>query len=172
MRTCSRCGKFLASTSPRTKRSSSTGSALIFTRLPQPVRVTRGEIEAVDRLERADLLQGGRRERCLALEGVQHDSLEQIAERQVELGSERLEHLEQPALEAHAGLGTADLLHAIMVPRYQCTIKSPAATATGPAPGRHGASALRRRRAVPWHARGPRPRPPAPPHPGPGTAPL
>src|SRR5438876_3174456 len=110
MRACSRCGKLPASDSPRTKRSRSP-SALILVRLAQLVRVAGGEIEPVDRSQRADLLQRGLRERRLALQGVQHDALEQIAEREVELGRERLQHLEQPALEAHAGLCTGDLLH-------------------------------------------------------------
>src|SRR5438876_8412253 len=122
MRTCSRCGKLPASDSPRTKRSRSP-SALILVRLAQLVRVAGGEIEPVDRSQRADLLQRGLRERRLALEGVQDDALEQIAEREVELGRERLQHLEQPALEAHAGLGAGDLLHGTMVPSYQFTIK-------------------------------------------------
>src|SRR5213076_1429098 len=47
--------------------------------------------------------------------------LEQIAERQVELGRERLEHLQQPALEAHSGLDAGDLFHeshSTKLPRY------------------------------------------------------
>src|SRR5882757_459026 len=100
MRTCSRCGNADASISPRTKRSSS-GQSGCIRGLAQLVRVPRGELETVDRLQR------------LALEGVQHDALEQIAERQVELGGERLEHLEQAALEAHSGLGTGDFFHEV-----------------------------------------------------------
>src|SRR5437016_11083015 len=123
MRTCSRCGKFPASDSPRWKRSSSAASTLIFARLTQLVRVLRGQVEPVHRTQCPDLAQSGRRERRLALESVQHDALEQIAEREVELGRERLQHLEQPALEAHAGLGAGDLLHGTMVPSYQFTIK-------------------------------------------------
>src|SRR5207244_3460320 len=91
--------------------------------LAQLVRVAGGEIEPVDRSQRADLLQRALRERRLALEGVQDDALEQIAEREVELGRERLQHLEQPALEAHAGLGAGDLLDGTMVPSYHSTIK-------------------------------------------------
>src|SRR5207302_9125416 len=123
MRTCSRCGKFPASDSPRTKRSSSAASTLTFARLTQLVRVLRAQVEPVHRTQCPDLAQRGRRERRLALEGVQHDALEEIAEREIELGRERLQHLEQPALEAHAGLGAGDLLHDAMLPSYQCTFK-------------------------------------------------
>src|ERR1700675_1159381 len=118
MRTCSRCGNAAASISPRTKRSSS-GSAFILVRLAQLVRVAGGEVEAVDRFQRPDLFHGGRRERRLAFEGVQDDALQQVAERQIELRRERLEHLEQAALEAHTGLGAGDLFHRLMVPSYQ-----------------------------------------------------
>src|SRR5215471_8492324 len=110
MRTCSRCAKPAAAISPRTKRSSSGQSAAIAV-LTQPMRVCGCEIELIDPLERLDLAQGRGRERRLALEGVQHDALEQIAEGQIELGGERLQDLEQAALEAHAGLGAGDGLH-------------------------------------------------------------
>src|SRR5882762_9954254 len=112
-----------ASISPRTKRSSS-GQSGCIRGLAQLVRVPGGELETVDRLQRLYLLEGRGGEGRLALEGVQHDALEQIAERQVELGGERLEHLEQAALEAHSGLGTGDFFHEVMVPSYQATIKS------------------------------------------------
>src|SRR6516225_5393139 len=124
MRTCSRCGKPAAAISPRTKRSSSGQSAGIAV-LPQLVRIPGAELEPVDRLERLHLAQRRGRERRLALEGVQHDALEQVAERHVELGGERLQHLEQAALEAHAGLGTGYGLHGThgnLVPRYQSTV--------------------------------------------------
>src|SRR6266513_2090403 len=125
MRTCSRCGQSAASSSPRTKRSRSGQSARMLVRLAQLVRVTGGDIEAVDRFQRADLLQRGRRERRLALESVQDDALEQVAEREVELRRQRLQDLQQPALEAHARLGAGDLLHGRhMLPSYQSTIKS------------------------------------------------
>src|ERR1700751_1804519 len=124
MRTCSRCARPVAAISPRTKRSSSGQSAAIAV-LPQPMRVCGREIEPIDRLERLDLAQGSGRERRLALEGVQHDALEQITEGQIELGRERLEDLEQAALEAHARLGAGEGLHGTnsnLVPRYQSRI--------------------------------------------------
>src|SRR5439155_4083116 len=123
MRTCSRCGESAASSWPRTKRSRSGRSARMLVRLAQLMGVPGGELEPVDRLQCPDLLQGGRRERRLALESVQDDSLEQVAERQVELRRQRLQDLQQPALEAHARLGAGDLLHGRMLPSYQSTIK-------------------------------------------------
>src|SRR5882724_6511996 len=122
-RALSRPGNADASISPCTKRSRSGQSAPMLARLAQLVRVLRGEVEAVDRFKRADLFHRGRRERRLAFEGVQDDALEQVAERQIELGRERLEHLEQAALEAHPGLRAGDFFHGLMVPSYQGTIK-------------------------------------------------
>src|SRR5215472_18615255 len=119
MRTCSRCANPAAAISPRTKRSSSGQSAPIAI-LAQLMRVRGAELETVDRPQRLDLGERRRREGCLALEGVQHDPLEQIAERQVELGGEGLQHLEQAALEAHAGLCAGDGLHGDLW--YQCTL--------------------------------------------------
>src|SRR5215469_14201719 len=111
MRTCSRCGKHAASISPRMKRPSSSASALVITRLAQLVRVFRGEVEPVDGPQRLHLAERRRRERRLAFEGVQHDAFEQVAERQVELGGERLQHFEQTAFQPHARLGTGDRFH-------------------------------------------------------------
>src|SRR5438105_8951476 len=120
MRTCSRCANAPGSISPRTKRSSSGQSGCIRAGLAQPVRVPGGELQAVDRLQRLHLPECRAREGRLALEGVQDDALEQITERQVELGRERLEHLQQAALEAHSGLGAGDLFHdpGTKLPRY------------------------------------------------------
>src|SRR5712664_3143260 len=99
---------------------------LMIRRPPRPTLfpyTTLFRSEAVDRFKRADLFHRGRRERRLAFEGVQDDALEQVAERQIELGRERLEHLEQAALEAHPGLRAGDFFHGLMVPSYQGTIK-------------------------------------------------
>src|SRR5215472_13712085 len=123
MRTCSRCGKLAAAISPRTKRSRSGQSAGIAL-LPQLVGVLGTEVEPVNRLQGLHLAERSGREGRLALEGVQHDALEQITEGDIELGGECLEHLEQSALEAHAGLGAGYGLHGpyvTLVPRYQST---------------------------------------------------
>src|SRR5580658_3668107 len=111
MRTCSRCGKLAASHSPRTNFTSSGQSAGIIARLAQAVRIARGQVESVYRLQRLDLLPCDRREGRLVLEGMQHDAFQQIPEREVELGRERFQHLEQAAFQAHAGLGSGDRLH-------------------------------------------------------------
>src|SRR6516225_8633083 len=121
MRTCSPCGKLAAAISPRTKRSRS-GQSVGIAVLAQPVGILGAEVEPVDRLQRLHLAERRGRERRLALEGMEHDALEQVAERHIELGSERLQHLEQPALEAHAGLRTGNGLHdtdGTLVPSYQ-----------------------------------------------------
>src|SRR6516165_8760183 len=121
MRTCSRCGKFAAAISPRTKRSRS-GQSVTIPVLAQLVGIPGGEVEPVHRLQGLHLAERRGRERRLTLEGVQHDALEQVAEGHIELGGECLQHLEQSALETHAGLGTGDGRHGrygTLVPRYQ-----------------------------------------------------
>src|SRR4029077_3074937 len=123
MRTCSRCGKAAASISPRRKRSRSGHSGFIFAGLTQLVRVLRGQFQAVDRAQRFDLTQRRGREGGLALEGVQHDALEHVAEGEVELGGERLKNLEQAALKPAAGLGADPRLHGPMLSWSQVPIK-------------------------------------------------
>src|SRR5215472_13848720 len=93
------------------KRSRSGQSTRMFAGFAQLVRVSRSQVEPVDRLERLHLAQRGGRERRFAFEGVQHNALEQVAEGQVELGGERLQHLQQTGLQTHAGLGADDFLH-------------------------------------------------------------
>src|SRR5215470_18096623 len=128
MRTCSRCGKLAAAISPRTKRSRS-GQSVGIAVLPQLVGIPGAEVESVNRLQRLHLAERRGREGRLALEGVQHDALQQITEGHVELGGECLQHLEQPALEAHAGLGAGYGSHGpygTLVPRYQATAEKSA----------------------------------------------
>src|SRR6516165_2269751 len=120
MRTCSPCGKLAAAISPRTKRSRS-GQSVGIAVLAQPVGILGAEGGPVDRLQRLHLAERRGRERRLALEGMQHNALEQVAEGHIELGGERLQHLEQTALEAHPGLDTGYGLHGLMVTLYQCT---------------------------------------------------
>src|ERR1700692_350638 len=62
------------------------------------------EIKLVDSLEFGNLAQRFRTERQLTVKGVQHDALEQIAECHVLVFGERLEHFQDAALHAHAGL--------------------------------------------------------------------
>src|SRR5580704_9379173 len=111
MRTCSRCGRSAAATSPHRKRATPWSSALIVSRLAQLVRIAGREVEPVDRPQRLDLLQCRRPEGPLALEGVQHDALQEVAEGHVKVGGQRLEHLQQAAFQAYPGLGAGDGLH-------------------------------------------------------------
>src|ERR1700732_2813502 len=141
MRTCSRCGKAAASISPRRKRCRSGPSGFIFAALTQLVRVLRAQIQPVDRAQRFDLAQCRGRERRLALEGVQDDALEQVTEGEIELGRERLEDLEEAALEPDPGLGTGHLLHVPILPWYQVTSKPlPVAVSEGRGGSRAGAA--------------------------------
>src|SRR5690606_10798263 len=95
-----------------------------------PVRIRGGQVEPVEFLHRGDAFQRFGRERRLALEAVQHDALEQVAEGHVLVLGQRLEHLEHPLLDADAGLDAfgPDLAigaHATAVP------SKPNALATG-----------------------------------------
>src|SRR5262245_47839175 len=78
-------------------------------RLDQQVTVGGGEIELVHPTQRRDLLERVGPERRLALECVQDDALEQVAEREVVGGGHRLEDLEHALLHPHAGLHALDL---------------------------------------------------------------
>ena len=79
------------------------------------VAVAGGQVESVDLPEPLDDLHGGIVERRLLLEGVQHDALKQVAQRQVEVLGESLEDLQQPALHPDATLHTLNWYHGTMV---------------------------------------------------------
>src|SRR5579863_1317890 len=66
--------------------------------------VRRGQSEPVYVLEPRDLRQRFCPERRLPLERVQHDPLEQITQREVEVLRQRLEHFEGPLLDADPSL--------------------------------------------------------------------
>src|ERR1019366_1699041 len=82
------------------------------------------EGEAIDFSKLFDLLQGRGRKGRVALKGVQHDSLQQIAEREVFQLGQSLEYLEQAFFHADAGLNPVDndgsrlLFHGNNVPKY------------------------------------------------------
>src|ERR1700685_1357321 len=62
------------------------------------------EIKVVDVLELGDFPQGRGGERQFAVKGMQDDAFEQIAEGHVFVLGKRLQHLQQAAFDAHAGL--------------------------------------------------------------------
>jgi hypothetical protein len=95
------------------------------------VAVAGGQVESVDLLEPLDDLHGGIVEGGLLLEGVQHDPLEQVAQRQVEVLGEPLEDLQQAALHADAGLHTLNWYHGTTVHRLLKVDRSPHQRATG-----------------------------------------
>src|SRR6202044_907317 len=80
--------------------------------------VGRGQAAAVDPLQLRDDLQGGRPERLLSLERVQHDAFQQITEGQVQVFGQALEHLEQAALHPDPGLDALHGRHVTFVPWY------------------------------------------------------
>src|SRR5579883_1536511 len=131
MRTCSRWPKRAGSIRPARKSCKLAppgADSSIIAGLAQAVRVARAEVEPVHLAQRIDLAAGRGAEGRLALEGVQHDALEQIAETHVELGGECLQHLEKTGLEPHPGLGAGDLTvsasHVTMLPSYHSRSRS------------------------------------------------
>ena len=66
------------------------------------------EIAVVDLLQLGDALERRLAEGRLAVEGVQHDALDEIAERDLVVLGERLHDLEQALLQANAGLHPLD----------------------------------------------------------------
>src|ERR1017187_4006964 len=66
------------------------------------------QVQVVDRLEVGDLAQGLRTEGRLPLKGVEHDSLEQVAECYVLELRKRLQHLQDSALHPDTGLDAFD----------------------------------------------------------------
>src|SRR3981081_2823405 len=66
------------------------------------------QLQSVNALEFADLPQGLRGERSLAVKSVQDDALDQVAERHVLVRGERLQHLQDAPLHAHPGLDAFD----------------------------------------------------------------
>ena len=60
------------------------------------------------RFEVRDLLQRRRPERRLVLQRMQRDALQQVAERQVQVLGQALQHFQQPFLQPHAGLDALD----------------------------------------------------------------
>ena len=73
--------------------------------------VRRRQSEPVDLFEARDLLQCFPGEGLFALEGVQANALEQVAEPEVGVFGETFQHLEQSRLHTNSGLNTVDLNH-------------------------------------------------------------
>ena len=70
----------------------------------------------------ADTLERWTAERCFAVEGVEYDAFEEVAEAEVMVLGEGFEHLEDALFNAHAGLNALDenlssMFHCL----YQCT---------------------------------------------------
>ena len=83
------------------------------------------ERESIDAAELFDLFQRRRRKRGLALEGVQNDSFQQIAQRHVFQLRQSLQDLEQALLQANPGLDSLNQdgflwvsSHSTIVPKY------------------------------------------------------
>src|SRR5271170_8240493 len=80
---------------------------------------------AVEAPELLDLLQGLLRERYFSFERMQHNALQQVAERHVLELRHRLEHLQQALLNPHPGLNPLNLDEIFLCRSlrhlYQCT---------------------------------------------------
>jgi hypothetical protein len=76
--------------------------------LTQLVAVLGPKIQTVDPLEIGNPLERRRLEGHLVVQGMERDAFEKIAEREVEVFGQSLEHLEQPFFETDAGLNALD----------------------------------------------------------------
>ena len=70
----------------------------------QPMAGARVEVETIELLQIANAFERCRAEWSLAVESVEHDPLEQIAQRHIVILGKSLKHLENALLHAHAGL--------------------------------------------------------------------
>src|SRR5262249_31324316 len=79
------------------------------------VRMRCIQIESVDLLDLSDPTHRFSPERWLSLECVKHDALQQIAEREVVVLGECLQHFDETLLHSDASLGAFDRYHGTMV---------------------------------------------------------
>ena len=99
------------------------------------------EVEFVEFLQLGDTLPAGFAERELSVEGVEHDTFEEVAQREVAIFRERFQNLEKALFDANAGLDAFDDLLSgglrfhcgTNVPRYGNLVKRENNRAT-PAP--------------------------------------
>src|SRR5262249_19009132 len=76
--------------------------------LHQLVAVARRQVKTIETLELLDALERRRAERRLAFEGMQHDAFDEIAETDLVILRDRLQHLQDALFDAHAGLRALD----------------------------------------------------------------
>ena len=67
------------------------------------------EIEVVELLEISDALERGRSKRAFAIEGVEDDAFEEVAEGEVMVLGEGFQHLQDAFFHSDAGLDSFDL---------------------------------------------------------------
>src|ERR1700728_1629028 len=79
------------------------------------------EVELVKAFQLLNTLERGRTERSFPVEGMQNNSLQQIAEGHVMVFGESLEHFEQTLLHPHPGLNALDHQLLILGHVYHCT---------------------------------------------------
>src|SRR5690242_19250447 len=72
--------------------------------LHQAMARGRVQIKVIEALQFPDSLQAGFTERALAIEGMQHDALQQVTQGQIVVVGEGAQHLQKPFLHAHASL--------------------------------------------------------------------
>src|ERR1700746_554130 len=111
--------------------------SLLAVRRPRPsflqaVTRARIQIEPIELLQIADLPERRLAEWALAVEGMQNNALQQIAQSQVVIFGKALQYLEQAFLDPHPGLHPLNqqpvisfVYHGTNVPWYQCGDKPP-----------------------------------------------
>src|SRR5450755_2820883 len=83
-------------------------SMLFIPRLHELVTILGGQLEAVNGLQALDLRQCRFRERRLSFQSMQRHPLQQIAERNIQVFRETLEHLHESLLHPRADLHALD----------------------------------------------------------------
>src|SRR5438309_5286076 len=92
--------------------------------LLQSMTCTRVEVKLVELLQFANLFKRRWAKRCFAVEGMQHNPFEHIAQRHVVIFSKSFEHFQDALLHTHTGLYSFNLKSRIIVhnvPKYQST---------------------------------------------------
>src|ERR1700691_3390733 len=111
------------------------------------------QIQAIEPLQFLDAFETVPPERGFAVESVQHDTFQQIAERQIVIVGKRLQDLQHALLHANAGLNALhDVFliryHITNLPNYRGTVSSDKARFEARSHGNHPVRITRPRRAL------------------------
>src|SRR5256885_7121519 len=87
----------------------------------QPMARSRIQLQAIKLFQFPNPTERFLAERAIAIEGVKHNSFEQIAKCKVVVFGERLQYFQKSLLDSNPGLYTVDGIE-LIAHRYQCTM--------------------------------------------------